>query len=154
MNRQYLFLPTDLQISTISLWRIHVRKYLPPVPKFNHHGLYFKHRRVSKKETSSHMIRRLFFEDHLLDSVTVIVQNNNNILYSAPNLHSTPHASLEIDTLSSLSKHYQSTGVRLSILSNENADNTGLGCSNGINVAFPHHNQLLTLSYRITGGLE
>ena len=100
------------------------------------------------------MIRRLFFDDSHLNSVTVIIQNDNNILYSAPNLHSTPHASLELDTLSSLSRFYQSKSIRLSVIANENADCSGLANCNGIYVAFPHHNQLSSLSSRINGGLK
>ena len=46
---RFLNLSSDLTITPIYLWRIHVRKYLPSKMDPNHHVIYFKHRFLEKK---------------------------------------------------------------------------------------------------------
>ena len=94
---RFLNHPSDLKITPISLWRIHCRDYLPPTTDLIHHAIYFKHRIHSKKEQSTYSIRRLNVPANHLSSTTTILQNRHTILYSAPDLHSTPHGSLHFD---------------------------------------------------------
>ena len=151
---RFLNRPTDLSITPIALWWIHQSKYLPPVSDPNHHAIYFKHRHLSPKELSTYSIRRLDLLAHQIQSVTTIFQDRQTILYSAPNLHSTPHGSMNVNVIPHYDSVLRSLKIDHSIIRLEDTDNSGSMTRNGISVAFLHHNQLDLLKNSILGGLD
>ena len=151
---RFLNLSSDLTITPIYLWRIHVRKYLPSKMDPNHHVIYFKHRFLEKNEQSTYSIRRLLFPYKDMSSATTIFQNRNTILYYAPDLHSTPHGSIQVNELPSFDSFLSLANINHSIIRIEDSDTTGSVSKNGIRVAYRHHNQLEQLHNKLPDGLE
>ena len=122
---RFLDHPSDLKITPISLWRIHCRDYVPPLTDPIHHAIYFQHRTLSEIEQSTHSIRRLRVPPKCILSTTTILQNRNTILYSAPDLHSTPHGSLHFDHVPIFDSILRCIDVDHTIIRREDSDKSG-----------------------------
>ena len=107
-----------------------------------------------KKEQSTYSIRRPHFPIKDMSSATTIFQNRNTILYYAPDLHSTPHGSMQVNDLPSFDSNLNLDNINHSIIRIEDSDSTGSVSKNGIRVAYWHHNQLEQLHNDLPDGLE
>ena len=134
-NINVLFLSSDLQISTVGLWRILLRCSLEPsllsisgtksrnfpstqcVP--SHHAIVIRQSKstVRRKAISLSSTKRV---------VSILQPNSVPVLYLAKNLHSSPYFSASIHSVPSISFATSQSGVELSVLSPSSAGSSGV----------------------------
>ena len=144
-NINMLFLSSDLQISTVGLWRILLRCSLEPsllsisgtksrnfpstqcVP--SHHAIVIRQSKsiVRRKAISLSSTKRV---------VSILQPNSVPVLYFAKNLHSSPHFSASIHSIPSISFATSQSGVKLSVLSPSSAGSNGIARAVGITAMY------------------
>ena len=149
-NRHSLNRPSDLKLSAINLFRIIQRKYWPTKPRANHCCIYFKQRKKTLLD-SLYTKRRQNIKKKDLDTVTVLFQNRDRIMYSAQNLHCVAHGSIGLNDLLKLRLPKLDKCIMNSLYGNSRS---GVIKKNGIQVVFLKQNSSITLNKSMIGGLD
>ena len=152
-NTYVLFLPNDLQISTVGLWRIFVRS--PGEPSFlslcrksrnfpstqcvpSHHAIVIRQSKstIRRKRISISSTKRV---------VSILQPDSVPVLYLAENLHSSPHSSASIHSIPAISSAMNRGGVEHIVLSPSSAGTDGIARASGITAIYSNSKSLLSL---------
>ena len=145
-NTEVLFLPNDLPISTVGLWRILIRS--PVEPAFlslsGTHSKNFpmtqclpSHHAIVIRQSKTPRIRKSEIALQSTQRVTTILQTNSvPVLYYAVDLHTSPHSSASIHSIPAISFAMNRLGVVHNILSPSSAGSNGIARTRGITTMY------------------
>ena len=148
-----LFLPTDLQISTVGLWRIFVRSSAEPsflslVRKsrnFPSTQCVPSHHAIVVCQSKSPVRRKCISIPSTKCVVSILQPDSVPVLYLAENLHSSPHSSASIHSIPAISSAMNRCGVEHIVRKPSSAGPDGIARARGITAIYSNSKSLVSL---------
>ena len=174
LNKHYLILPSDIPLKSKNAWRLlwkwhhsspqssHI-KFDPPTQQPNHRVIYIQSRKWTIPELRLGRQKRvkpptkLPIGTHISDIesfVTIDQTSCDHILYIAPDLHSSPHGSMDSSDLDSIHCLLDCLDIKNVKLNDDTAGKNGISKYNGIIFATPRSYILQRLDKKLIGGLS
>ena len=174
LNKHYLILPSDIPIKSKNAWRLlwkwnhsssqssHI-KFDLPTQQPNHRVIYIQSRKWTIPELRLGRQKRvkpptkLPIGTHISDIesfVTIDQTSCDHILYIAPDLHSSPHGSMDSSDLDSIHCLLDCLDIKNVKLNDDTAGKNGISKYNGIIFATPRSYILQRLDKKLIGGLS
>ena len=154
-NTNVLFLPNDLQISTVGLWRIFVRSLVElsslsisgtnKSRNFPSTQCVPSHHAIVIRQSKSTVRRKAISISSTKRVVSILQPDSVPVLYFAENLHSSPHSSASIHSITAISFAMNRSGVEHTVLSPSSAGTNGIARASGITAMYTNSKSLRSL---------
>ena len=152
-NTHVLFLSTDLQISTVGLWRIFVRSSVEPSflslcrksRNFPSTPCVPSHHAIVVRQSKSHVRRKHISISSTKRVVSILQPDSVPVLYLAENLHSSPHSSASLHSIPAITSAMSRCGVEHIVLSPSSAGTDGIARASGITAMYSNSRSMQSL---------
>ena len=152
-NTLVLFLPNDLQISTVGLWRIFVRSSVEPSflslcrksRNFPSTQCVPSHHAIVVRQSKSNVRRKRISISSTKRVASILQPDSLPVLYLAENLPSSPHSSASIHSIPALTSAMSRCGVEHIALSPSSAGPDGIARASGITAMYSNSRPMQSL---------